>query len=85
MATKPEMCQSQVELTFDIANWRHQVDPGFTAFELADSRRELEVTRHTSSIQPTTEIVLKLPDGAVIAKVSFRQSLNFSKKILTPL
>jgi len=70
MATKPEMCQSQIQLSTDIGNWQRQVDPGYTAFEIADSRREIEVTRHASPTQPTTEIVAKLPDGAVIAKVS---------------
>jgi len=70
METKPEMCQSQVELTTAIGVWRYQVDPGYTAFEIADSRREIEVTRHTSPTQPSTEIVAKLPDGAIIAKVS---------------
>jgi len=70
MATKPEMCQSQVELSAEIAIWQRQVDPGYAAFEIADSRREIEVTRHTSPTQPTDEIVAKLPDGSVIAKVS---------------
>jgi len=70
MATKPEMCRAQAQLTADFVNWQRQVDPGYTAFETTYSRRDIEVTRYASPTQPTTEIVANLPDGAVIAKVS---------------
>jgi len=70
MATKKEMCRSNLHLSGDLANWQLTYDARGQLFDVVDTRCPLQVTRHTSPTVATTEVKNNLPDGAIIAKVS---------------
>jgi len=69
MATKQEMCRSNLHLSTDLGNWQQTYDPQQQLFNVVDSRCPLQVARYTSPTVATTELKNNLPDGAIIAKV----------------
>jgi len=69
MATKIEMCRSNLYLIGDLGNWGRANDPHRQLFNVVDSRCALQVARHTSPTVATTELKNNLPNSAIIAKV----------------
>jgi len=69
MATKQEMCRSNVNLTTDLGIWERANDPHKQLFNVVGSRCPLQVARHASPTVTTTELKNNLPDGAIITKV----------------
>jgi len=69
MATKEEMCRSNLRLSTDLGIWAEASDPHRQLFNVVDSRCPLQVARHTSPTVVTTELKNNMPDGAIITKV----------------
>jgi len=69
MATKPEMCLAQALLTTALGVWHQTVGPSLARFEITDSRRAINVTRHSSASVALQTMAQNLPDGLIIDRV----------------